>query len=243
MDVASDAALSHSEHPPSPPPRFWALWLAVRGSATERERGWETRIRQRKNSIAYRSSSSLSLSLSLTLSVIIISIPRSPSLLLLLLARPWCSLVPEDIQWFNTMDLLTTDCCLQRGIMGAGVCSAVQECSWSAGDCGSSELRDVSWWADEARQTLSFSILPHSLFFLTSLLLCSVLEVFWSPHCRFPHHPIHFIFQHSYLRFPARGGGVRMGCRLTRTKVSDLQVCFWAAERERGRHRMRDGDD
>lgn len=111
----------------------------------------ESRIRKKKNSSAHHS-----ISLSLSFGFSVVSVPCSPLSVLLLLARPWCFLIPEDIQWFNTMDLLPTDCCLQHGIMGAVVSSAVQ--CWSAGDCGSSEFRDVSWWADEANQALSLSI-------------------------------------------------------------------------------------
>lgn len=113
----------------------------------------------------------------------------------------------------------------------------------------------MSWWADEAQQTLSLSFFlsfyslalfrshafePSSA--LSLRLLCSFFHLIspssfvtyfflflflsYSP---FSHH---FLLSAPPNSDPSEGKG-RMGCRLTRTKVSELlQVCF-GSERER----------
>lgn len=136
MDAETDAAHSQSEHPP---PLLLASglcdWLERAELQRDRERESDRRIRKKKKKLSDEEISVLhtSVSLPLSLSQFVSSLSASLALSVLLpsFARPCCCLIPEERERFNAMDLLPTDCyyccCLHRGIMGAVVCSAVQE--------------------------------------------------------------------------------------------------------------------
>lgn len=123
MDAENNISLSQSEHPASflPVSRHcdWPKGTEVESySETDRQR---EREREKKEEQLCPSLLLLTLSFSFVLCLCLAHL----SLLLLRLNR--LSVIPEDIQRFNTMDLLPTDCCLPHSIMGAGVPSALQE--------------------------------------------------------------------------------------------------------------------
>lgn len=228
--------LSQSDRPPPPLPPIQDFWLADK--IWDAERGERERERERlrnfnmwrktKKKLSHQNSSTPHCSLSLSLWIPKLRFhPPHPFFFFLPALRNTRAVL---------MKLALPFRCLHRGIMGAVVSSAPAAPEAAADVLAWPELiggenwwwlkcGTVRWWEDEHQQTHRLSPFPVSLSLLTPLFhpcsFCrsSVLHLFIVTLNIFP------LFSPSIPPSPlchlTLRGGIRMGCRCTRIKVSE----------------------